>query len=150
MLSQGKAVVFDVGRVLYHWQLRALFEKLIDDSQELDWFLANVVTEEWHFEHARGRPLSAMVPERIALNPDYGRGFAQPRRSLICLTISSSRALKRSPSTIRGFTRLLRAAAAVAARICSLPMTTRRMLRRRGHAAGTRMFSPMRALLRVS
>ncbi|MEM6585845.1 MAG: HAD family phosphatase, partial [Pseudomonadota bacterium] len=68
---QGKAVVFDVGRVLYHWQLRALFEKLIDDSQELDWFLAHVVTEEWHFEHDRGRPLSAMVPERIALYPDY-------------------------------------------------------------------------------
>ncbi len=66
-----KAVVFDVGRVLFHWQLRALFEKLIDDEGELDWFLANVVTEEWHFEHDRGRPLADMVPERIALFPDY-------------------------------------------------------------------------------
>ena len=66
-----KAVVFDIGRVLFHWQLRALFEKLIDDRQELDWFLANVVTEEWHFEHDAGRPLAAMVPERIALFPQY-------------------------------------------------------------------------------
>lgn len=66
-----KAVVFDVGRVLFHWQLGALFEKLIADREELDWFLANVVTEEWHFEHDRGRALADMVPERIALYPQY-------------------------------------------------------------------------------
>ncbi|MFY8048072.1 MAG: HAD family phosphatase, partial [Erythrobacter sp.] len=45
----SQAVVFDVGRVLFQWQLGALFEKLIADRDELDWFLANVVTEEWHF-----------------------------------------------------------------------------------------------------
>jgi 2-haloacid dehalogenase len=66
-----KAVVFDVGRVLFQWQLSALFEKLIDDRAELDWFLANVVTEEWHFEHDRGRALADMVPERIAMFPAY-------------------------------------------------------------------------------
>ena len=66
-----KAVVFDVGRVLFQWQLAALFEKLIDDAEELDWFLAHVVTEEWHFEHDRGRALADMVPERIALYPQY-------------------------------------------------------------------------------
>lgn len=66
-----KAVVFDVGRVLYHWDLRHLFEKLIEDQDELDWFLENVVTEEWHFEHDRGRALADMVPERIALYPEH-------------------------------------------------------------------------------
>lgn len=66
-----KAVVFDVGRVLFQWQLGALFEKLIDDPEELDWFLSHVVTEEWHFEHDRGRALADMVPERIALYPQY-------------------------------------------------------------------------------
>ncbi|MFO6448106.1 HAD-IA family hydrolase [Erythrobacter sp. NE805] len=66
-----KAVVFDIGRVLFEWQLGALFEKLIADREELDWFLANVVTEEWHFEHDRGRALADMVPERIALFPQY-------------------------------------------------------------------------------
>lgn len=65
------AVVFDVGRVLFQWQLAALFEKLIADRQELEWFLANVVTEEWHFQHDRGRALADMVPERIALFPQY-------------------------------------------------------------------------------
>lgn len=66
-----QAVVFDVGRVLFQWQLGALFEKLIETQDELDWFLANVVTEEWHFEHDRGRALADMVLERIALFPDY-------------------------------------------------------------------------------
>ena len=66
-----KAVVFDVGRVLYDWQLSALFEKLIDDREELEWFLANVVTEEWHFQHDRGVPLADMVPARIAEFPRY-------------------------------------------------------------------------------
>ncbi|MGY6551151.1 MAG: HAD family hydrolase [Erythrobacter sp.] len=66
-----RAVVFDVGRVLFQWQLSALFEKLIDDRQELAWFLDNVVTEEWHFQHDRGRPLGAMLPERIAQYPEH-------------------------------------------------------------------------------
>ena len=68
-----KAVVFDVGRVLFGWQLRALFVKLIADERELEWFLDNVVTEEWHFQHDRGRDLADMVPERIAQYPAYER-----------------------------------------------------------------------------
>lgn len=66
-----KAAVFDVGRVLFGWQLGALFEKLFADQSELDWFLANVITEDWHFQHDRGVPLDEMVPERIAEFPQY-------------------------------------------------------------------------------
>jgi 2-haloacid dehalogenase len=66
-----RAVVFDVGNVLYHWNMRRLFAKLIHDVGELDWFLANVVTEEWHFQHDAGRALAEMVPERIAEFPAY-------------------------------------------------------------------------------
>ena len=67
----ARAVVFDVGNVLFFWSLRILFEKLIDDSLERDWFLANVVTEEWHFQHDAGRSLSEMVAERKAEFPDH-------------------------------------------------------------------------------
>lgn len=66
-----QAVVFDIGRVLIQWDLRHLFAKLIADPAELDWFLANVVTEPWHFEHDAGRPLADMVPERKALFPGH-------------------------------------------------------------------------------
>ena len=65
------AVVFDIGRVLFDWNLRHLFEKLIADPDELDWFLANVVTEDWHFQSDDGRPLAELVPERIAQFPEY-------------------------------------------------------------------------------
>lgn len=65
------AVVFDVGRVLYRWQLRALFEKLVDDAETLDFLLREVITEEWHFQHDAGRPLAEMVPERQAEFPEF-------------------------------------------------------------------------------
>ena len=68
---QVEAVVFDVGRVLYQWHLRHLFEKIVDDRARLETLLGEVVTEEWHFEHDRGRTLGEVVPERIALYPDF-------------------------------------------------------------------------------
>ena len=68
-----EAVVFDVGRVLYRWQLSALFDAIIDDPAERAFVLAEVVTEDWHFEHDQGRPLAAMVPERKALFPDHAQ-----------------------------------------------------------------------------
>ena len=66
-----RAVVFDVGNVLFFWSLRVLFEKLIGDPTERDWFLANVVTEQWHFQHDAGRPLADMVAERKVEYPSH-------------------------------------------------------------------------------
>jgi 2-haloacid dehalogenase len=65
------AVVFDVGKVLFEWDLRHLFAKLIDDGGELDWFLNTIVTPEWHFQADAGRPLADMVAERSAEFPNY-------------------------------------------------------------------------------
>jgi 2-haloacid dehalogenase len=64
-------VIFDVGKVLFEWDLRYLFAKLIDDDAKRDWFLANVVTPQWHFQHDAGRPLAEMVSERILEFPGY-------------------------------------------------------------------------------
>jgi len=66
-----EAVVFDVGRVLYQWDLRHLFRKLIDDEAEVDCFVATVVSEAWHFQHDAGRPLAEMVAERSAEYPQH-------------------------------------------------------------------------------
>lgn len=65
------AVVFDVGRVLYQWDLRRLFRPHIADPERLEWFVATVVTEEWHFQHDAGRPLAEMVAERSAEFPEH-------------------------------------------------------------------------------
>ncbi len=66
-----RAVVFDVGNVLYDWDLRYLYEKLIPDRHQLDWFLENVVTPEWHFQHDEGRDLADTSAELIAQFPQY-------------------------------------------------------------------------------
>lgn len=65
------AVVFDVGKVLIEWDMRLLFAKLIDDPARLDWFLATVVTHDWHFEHDAGRDLAEMVAARKAEFPGH-------------------------------------------------------------------------------
>lgn len=64
-------VVFDVGKVLFEWDLRHLFAKLIDDLAELEYFVSHVVTPQWHFQHDAGHPLADMVAERIAEFPQY-------------------------------------------------------------------------------
>jgi len=64
-------VVFDVGKVLFEWDLRYLFAKLIADKDELEFFVTHVVTPEWHFQHDAGRALDDMVAERIAEFPEY-------------------------------------------------------------------------------
>ena len=66
-----QSVIFDVGSVLFDWDLRHLFAKLIADRQELEWFVTNVVTPEWHFQHDAGRPLAEMVPELKAEFPGH-------------------------------------------------------------------------------
>ncbi len=69
--ARPRAVVFDVGHVLYDWSPRYLYSKLIDDEAQLDWFLANVLTVEWHFQHDAGRDFADTSAELIALHPDH-------------------------------------------------------------------------------
>jgi len=64
------AVIFDVGNVLYHWNPRVLYERLIDDDQALDAFLNDVVTLDWHLQHDRGRPFAETSAELIARHPE--------------------------------------------------------------------------------
>lgn len=64
-----RAVVLDVGHVLYGWDIGALYAKLIPDRVYRDWFLANVVTPDWHFQHDRGRSLAETIPELQAQFP---------------------------------------------------------------------------------
>lgn len=71
MNARIEAVVFDVGKVLVEWDLRGIYQDLIADPAERDWFVENVVTAEWHFQHDAGRPLAEIVPERIALYPEH-------------------------------------------------------------------------------
>ena len=65
------AVVFDVGKVLFDWDLRILIRQFVDDEAEVEHVFANVVSVPWHFQHDAGTPLAEMVPARIAEFPQY-------------------------------------------------------------------------------
>lgn len=74
------AVVWDIGRVLVHWSMRALYDQLIADPAERDWFLGEVITEAWHFQHDAGVPLDTMIAERVAAYPQH-RALIEAYRS---------------------------------------------------------------------
>ena len=71
MSAAVDAVVWDIGHVLVDWSIRGLYEKLIPDPTELDWFLENVVTVPWHFRHDAGEPLADLIAEKVADYPEY-------------------------------------------------------------------------------
>lgn len=66
-----RAVVFDVGNVLFSWDPRFLYERLIDDDEALDAFLRDVVTIDWHFQHDAGRPFAETSAELAARHPQH-------------------------------------------------------------------------------
>jgi 2-haloacid dehalogenase len=65
------AVVFDVGNVLYGWEPRRLYERLICDDQALDAFMRDVVTMDWHLQHDAGRDFADTSAELIAAYPHH-------------------------------------------------------------------------------
>ncbi len=71
MGEQPKSVVFDVGHVLYDWDPRYLYQKLIAEPDALEDFLSQVVTREWHYQHDAGRAFAETSAERIALFPQH-------------------------------------------------------------------------------
>ena len=70
-MGSVRGVVFDVGNVLFTWDPRFLYERLIDDDRALDAFLRDVVTHDWHFQHDAGRPFAETSAELIAAHPQH-------------------------------------------------------------------------------
>src|SRR3546814_3568331 len=69
--TRPTAIIFDVGKVLYDWNPRFLYERLIGDDRALDAFLRDVVTHDWHFQHDAGRPFAETSAELIARFPEH-------------------------------------------------------------------------------
>lgn len=75
-MTRPIAVVFDVGNVLYDWDPRFLYERLIEDDRALDAFLRDVATKEWHFQHDAGRPFAETSAELSAEYPEFAEHIA--------------------------------------------------------------------------
>lgn len=71
MMQEIRSVLFDIGNVFVPWDPRRLYEKLIPNKDELDTFLTQVVTTDWHAEHDRGRPFAEGVALLSRWFPDH-------------------------------------------------------------------------------
>jgi 2-haloacid dehalogenase len=69
--SETDAVVFDLGGVLLDWDPRHLYRRLIDDEAEMEQFLSEVCTLDWHAAHDRGVPMAESCAALAALHPQY-------------------------------------------------------------------------------
>ncbi len=61
--------------MLYDWNLKQFFEKLVP-AHELELFLRDVVTLEWHLQHDRGRPFAETSAELTAAWPRFAEAIA--------------------------------------------------------------------------
>ena len=55
MTSEITHIVFDIGKVLIHYDPNIPFSRLIPDEAERHWFFQNVCTHDWNIEQDRGR-----------------------------------------------------------------------------------------------
>ena len=61
--------------MLYDWNLRQFFEKLVGDH-ELELFLRDVVTMDWHGQHDAGRPFAETSAELTSAWPRFADAIA--------------------------------------------------------------------------
>jgi 2-haloacid dehalogenase len=68
-LKRPRAAVFDFGGVLVDWDPRHLYRKLIPDAGEMERFLAEVTTREWHQVQDQGGDTGEATRRLQALHP---------------------------------------------------------------------------------
>ena len=73
-------IVFDIGRVLVHYDPELPFLRLIPDAAERQWFLQNVCTSPWNIEQDRGRSWEDAEAELLAAHPGHAENIRNFRR----------------------------------------------------------------------
>ncbi|WP_419913585.1 HAD family hydrolase [Hoeflea sp.] len=64
-------VVFDIGRVLLHYDPHIPFSRIIPDEDDRRWFFENVCTHDWNVEQDRGRDWKEAEELLIEVHPDH-------------------------------------------------------------------------------
>jgi 2-haloacid dehalogenase len=65
------AIVFDIGGVLLDWNPRYLYRRLMDDEAEMERFLGEVCTMQWHEANDLGVPFEVTCADLAAEHPDH-------------------------------------------------------------------------------
>jgi 2-haloacid dehalogenase len=73
-------IVFDIGKVLIHYDPDIPFSRLIPDAAERKWFFDNVCTSAWNIEQDRGRTWEEAEALLIAEHPAHVENIRNFRR----------------------------------------------------------------------
>jgi 2-haloacid dehalogenase len=80
LTNQVKHVVFDIGKVLLHYDPELAYLDVIPDEAERRWFLENICTGAWNIEQDRGRSwqdAEALLIEAHPKKSSHIRAFRQ-------------------------------------------------------------------------
>jgi len=66
-----KAITFDVGNVLVRWDPRNAYAPLFQSKSDLDHFLNNICSLEWHTNHDRGMSFAENIRVRQTEFPEH-------------------------------------------------------------------------------
>ncbi len=69
-MTEIRHVVFDIGKVLVHWDPEIPYRRLIPDEKERRRFLTEICTPAWNMEQDRGRAWAEAEDLLIADHPD--------------------------------------------------------------------------------
>jgi 2-haloacid dehalogenase len=75
-VSHIDAVVFDVGGVLLDWSPNYLYDELIPDAVQREYFLTTIATPDWNRQQDAGRPWDEAVAELTGRHPDHAEWIA--------------------------------------------------------------------------
>jgi 2-haloacid dehalogenase len=73
-------IVFDIGKVLIHYDPHIPFSRLIPDAEARRWFFENICTHDWNVEQDRGRTWEEAEALLIAEHPEHAENIRNFRR----------------------------------------------------------------------
>ncbi len=79
-MTEIRHIVFDIGKVLVHYDPDIPFSRVIPDAGERKWFFDNVCTSAWNIEQDRGRAWEEAEALLIADYPDHAENIRSFRR----------------------------------------------------------------------
>lgn len=96
-------IVFDFGGVLVDWNPRYVYRQIFDgDEEKMEWFLANICTDDWNVQQDKGRTLAEGTaflkqqhPEHADLIDNYYGRWTEMLREEITGTVEILHELKK-------------------------------------------------------
>ncbi len=79
-MSDVRHIVFDIGKVLVHYDPDLPFSRLIPDAGQRKWFFDNVCTSAWNIEQDRGRSWEEAEALLIEQHPAHEENIRNFRR----------------------------------------------------------------------